>query len=209
MLLVVATSWAQTMASISGASRLRSEYANAVPKHPTPAPLAVGNYNSYHPGSIVLNAGLSVGLIGVANPYGTPSGFLPITLSGEFSITEEISAGAFVAFYTNTYHFSGYEGHDNYFSVGARGVFHGTHLLNDKLHWRIPGNIDLYGAAILGVQSRSIKYNYPGANTSTDTEVIVGPSLGGRYMFTDFFGVYAEVGRNPLGVVAFGASVKF
>lgn len=171
------------------------------------APASDGDY-SFRKGTLVFNAGVSVGLIGASEfGYVGGSGFLPVTISGEYSLNELIGVSAYGGFYDRS--FGGGAVKYNIVTFGGRLVFHGTDLLNDKLKTRLPERLDLYATLILGYRAYSWSSNdgtpLP-ANTGT---VTFGPAIGARYMVIKNFGVYLELGRGPFGVLGTGLSLKF
>ena len=159
-------------------------------------------------GTFVFNAGISAGLIGYPNyGYVGGTGFLPVTLSGEYSLNELIGVSAYFGFYGRSY--DGGALKYNVTTFGGRLVFHATDLLNDKLKIKLPERLDLYATLILGYRVYSWSTNNGTPLPSNTGNVTFGPAIGARYMVIKNFGVYAELGRGPFGVLGTGLSVKF
>ena len=91
------------------------------------------------------------------------------------------------------------------FIVAARGTLHPQLIDNDK--------VDLYGGVALGVRFETYKYYLPNYNseateyTDNNANPLLGIYVGGRYYFSDHFGVFAELGYG-LGYLTIGASYK-
>jgi hypothetical protein len=146
----------------------------------------------------LLNAGIGLGSYGL---YGT--GGLPLTASFEHGFTKNISAGINVGFVQRKYW------HDwkyTYLIFGARGSYHFNELLNLS-----NPKLDVYGGA--GLIYRHYKFKYTADGTTTDYKSSGGSvdldlHAGGRYMFNEHVGAYAEVGYgiSPLQI---GVAFKF
>jgi hypothetical protein len=207
---IVLTSQAQAVASLAGNDESYSPGIAKEESVPLPSPPV---YNAWNKGNITLNAGFNVGYIGYSySGYGTHTGFIPFVFSAEYSINDQISVGGFVGVYGRRYDYdygnTKYHSSQNTFTAGFRGEFHATHLLNDKLRANIPDNIDIYGAVVLGFRSDSWSSNQPSYQEPSSPGVVVGPSVGARYLFTKQFGVYVETGIQPFGFLGFGATLK-
>jgi len=73
-------------------------------------------------------------------------------------------------------------------------------------------NLDVYAIASLGIWLEFLKYaggGYYSDYNSTWFHFGFGGSLGVRYYFTSFLGVWAEVGYTSLTVISGGVSFKF
>ncbi len=91
--------------------------------------------------------------------------------------------------------------------IAARSAIHPVFFDNDK--------VDLYGGIALGVRLETYKYtlvtnsltgettNY----TDNSTNALIAIYAGGRYYFTDHFGVFGELGYG-LGYLTLGVSYK-
>jgi hypothetical protein len=177
----------------------------------------------YDTGDIMVNAGLSLGVIGYGG-YGYGSnftGFFPLTANVEYSINDQFAVGGYAAFYSRGYRIdyggNRYKNGFRAFAFGGRGTFHATSLLNDALDANIEEDkLDLYAAVSAGLQISSWYYDNDyyrqlGISAPNDNRVrpVLGPILGVRYMFNPGLGVYAELGRGALGWATFGVSFKF
>ncbi|WP_421829373.1 hypothetical protein [Larkinella sp.] len=156
------------------------------------------SFAQYQKGDKLLNAG-----IGLSSYYG---GGLPIGASFEVGITDEISVGAQLDFYTWGYNFGGYKWRYTFVPVAVRGSYHVNELLNlnnDKL--------DLYGGLALGYYISSFKDNsgYSGFyDNAYGNQVLFGIHLGGRYYFKPNLGAFAEVGYG-VSALKLGVAFKF
>ncbi|RCR71505.1 hypothetical protein [Larkinella punicea] len=156
------------------------------------------SFAQYQKGDKLLNAG-----IGLSSYYG---GGLPIGASFEVGITDEISVGAQVDFYTWGYNFGGYKWRYTFLPIAVRGSYHVNELLNlnnDKL--------DLYGGLALGYYISSFKDNsgYSGFyDNAYGNQVLFGVHLGGRYYFKPNLGAFAEVGYG-VSALKLGVAFKF
>jgi hypothetical protein len=148
-------------------------------------------------GDKLLNAG-----VGLAAYYG---GGFPIGASFEVGITDEISVGAQIDYYSWTYGFSSiYNPRYTFIPIAVRGSYHVNELLNlgnDKL--------DLYGGAALGyyISSYSDNTGYTGLyNNGYGGRLLFNIHAGGRYYFKENLGAFAELGY---GVAALKVGVTF
>jgi hypothetical protein len=169
----------------------------------------------YAKGDITINPGLSFGLIGYGFGYGNGSGFLPLSVNAEFSLNDKFAIGPYVGFFSRKYNYGGFLGSSQYdirftaISFGGRFTVHATPLIND---W-FDGNIneekfDLYGTAILGIETYSWNYG-DGTDLDGDTgNLIIGPVLGARYYFNPKIGAFLELGRGAFGYGTLGVTFK-
>jgi hypothetical protein len=145
-----------------------------------------------------LNAGIGLGSYGL---YGT--GGLPLTASFEHGFTDKISAGINIGYiqrkYINDWKYS-------YLIFGARGSYHFNELLNVA-----EPKLDLYGGA--GLIYRHWKFKYTSDGTYHDYKSSGGSvdfalHAGGRYLFNEHIGAYAEVGYG-ISPLQLGVTFKF
>ena len=156
------------------------------------------SFAQYQKGDKLLNAG-----IGLSSYYG---GGLPIGASFEVGITDEISVGAQIDFYTWGYNFGGYKWRYTFVPVAVRGSYHVNELLNLNNE-----KLDLYGGLALGYYISSFKDNsgYSGLyNNAYGNQVLFGVHLGGRYYFKPNLGAFAEVGYG-VSALKLGVTFKF
>lgn len=164
----------------------------------------------YEKGDLAVNAGISFGLIGYGyGYYGSGSGFLPISVSGEYSINERFAVGAYVGFFSRSY--SSGEFRFTALSFGGRGTFHASSFLRDNLDWNVSEKLDIYGSVLLGVETLSWKYRDENINGyySNNSRMIFGPVVGVRYFFSPNFAGYFEGGRGAFGLGTLGITAKF
>ncbi len=159
------------------------------------------SFAQYAKGDKLLNVG-----IGLSSYYG---GGLPIGASFEVGVTDEISVGAQIDYYSWNYngYLGGYDYKYTFLPVAVRGSYHVNKLLNlnnDK--------IDLYGGLALGYYISRYSYNGPGGSSAFDNSygnrVLFGLHLGGRYYFKPNLGAFAEVGYG-VSALKLGVAFKF
>lgn len=164
----------------------------------------------YEKGDILVNAGISFGLIGYGGFGSGYSGFVPLSASVEYSINDKFGVGVFSGFvsrkYSNLYdyRFTG-------LSFGAKGTFHATGVLNELLDSNMDEEkLDLYASLLLGVKTYNWKYDNEGIDDlyNNSTEPLFGPTIGVRYMFNPKIGAYFETGRGTFGFAELGVSFK-
>ncbi|RYZ36281.1 MAG: hypothetical protein EOP49_32750 [Sphingobacteriales bacterium] len=157
------------------------------------------SFAQYQKGDKLLNAG-----IGLSSYYG---GGLPIGASFEVGITDEISVGAQLDFYTWSYNWgSGYKYRYTFLPIAVRGSYHVNELLNLNNE-----KLDLYGGVALGYYISSFKDNsgYSGFyDNAYGNQVLFGIHLGGRYYFKPNVGAFAEVGYG-VSALKLGVTFKF
>ncbi|WP_128546567.1 hypothetical protein [Larkinella soli] len=156
------------------------------------------SFAQYQKGDKLLNLGIGLGAY-----YG---GGVPIGAAFEVGVTDEISVGAQVDFYTWGYNFGGYKWRYTFLPIAVRGSYHVNELLN-------LGNekLDLYAGLALGyyVSSYSDNSGYSGFyDNAYGNKVLFGLHLGGRYYFKPNLAGFAELGYGvaPLKV---GVTFKF
>ncbi|MBL7859277.1 MAG: hypothetical protein JNM57_16410 [Cyclobacteriaceae bacterium] len=141
-------------------------------------------------GNVLINAGLGFGYY-----Y---AGGVSLTANAEFSITDEIAVGPYLAYTRWDYGYFGYDYHYNFIDFGARGTYHFAKLLkvkNDKF--------DPYAGVFLGFVSSSYTYDGGSGNNYSDSYdggVRSGIYAGARYYFSDKFAGFGElgIGLSPL-----------
>jgi len=151
-------------------------------------------------GGLAINAG--VGLL-------SADGFIPsINVSGEMGIFPTgdvglISVGAIVAYKYSTYSFNGLWDDENYnysqFTIGPRAIWHLHTFASDK--W------DAYGGVGMGLRAYSVydwDYEYSGIKKKAKVAPYGEAFVGGRMMFKDKLGLFAEVGYGTLSAIKFG-----
>ncbi|QKZ11818.1 hypothetical protein [Spirosoma sp. KUDC1026] len=146
-------------------------------------------------GTKFVNLGIGVGGYG----YYTGGGGIGLNAGLDFGIAPNITVGALagyrsygsIAAINSTYRYSS-------FDIGARGSYHFNELLslaNDK--------IDLYAG--LGISYFSFSY---GGFADTYGTVYVPIHVGGRYLFSERLGAFAEL-NSSLATLKLGLTLKF
>lgn len=169
---------------------------------------------SFVPGTIVVNAGVGLGFGGYVGYYSGASLSPVFSLTGEYGLMKlgPGTLGAGLAFgyqrasYTNNYY--SYSTSEKWTTTefGVRGTYHPDFLQSKKY--------DIYGIVQLSFNHMGYSYTSTGASNTYDRRGDLGsnvrPSLlvGVRYYFTDFFGVYSELGYD-LSIIKAGLSFKF
>ncbi len=153
------------------------------------------NAQAYEQGSMVLNLGVGFGGY-LASGVGVSGSFeVGIWPTGDFGI---IGLGAATGYVFS----SGILGVNNVnyteFSVGPRGTYHFTIIPVE--------NLDVYAAVQVLYVFQTTNYKTGGKNTNT--KIYPGGIAGARYFFSDFFGVFAELGYG-VTYVAGGIALKF
>ncbi len=160
----------------------------------------------FEEGAKFLHAGLGVG-----SPYaysGSKMGVPPLHASFEMGVTDKIGVGGLIGYTSSTwdqaFFTTNYSWKFSYLIIGARGAYH--FLDHEK--------IDAYGGAMLGYNIASAKFE----SNDADLERLVtepsvgglafGAFVGGRYMFSDNSGVFAELGYN-IAWLSVGYTAKF
>lgn len=179
--------------------------------------------NTFEKGQLDINIGIGL----LANRYYYGRGWStspPINISIEKGITKNVSLGGYLAYVRSTYRISGdcvykdnnvwLNGHYNdkhtvtYGVFGLRGAFHLAEYIQVE-------NLDLYAGVMLGYSFA--KYKWTTDNTTGRTNSysssgyggMVGSFYaGGRYRFTEKFGVYGEFGYG-LAYGNIGVNFKF
>ena len=163
----------------------------------------------YEKGDVSLNLGASFGLIGYGyGYYGSGSGFIPITISGEYSLNEQFGVGAYAGYFSRSYGSGDFR--FTALSFGARGIFHAGPLLRDKAGWDLSEKLGLYAALLLGVETMSWKYRDDNLSGyyNNGSRMIFGPTVGVRYFFSPRFAGFFEAGRGAYGIGTIGITAK-
>lgn len=156
---------------------------------------------SFLKGSSVLNAGVGFG----TNLGGLGNARPAISASFEHGQWEVggpgvISLGGYIGNTGYTYKSSGYTQKWNYTIIGARSAYHYNGFEN------VP-NLDVYGGIMLSYNIISYKADdYDGPN-SYGSGLGFSAYVGGRWFFTDKFGLYAELGHG-ISTLNVGVALK-
>ena len=144
---------------------------------------------------------LNVG-VGLAAYYG---GGLPLGASFEVDAKNNISIGGSVDYLRYGYNSGGYKWNYTFVYAGARASYHLGELLNvgnDKF--------DPYAGATLGFRYAGYRdsYGYNDYVSPYNSGIYLGIHLGGRYMFSEKVGGFAEVGYG-VSALRLGVTAKF
>ena len=148
----------------------------------------------FQKGTKLVNVG-----IGFGGGYGTTGfsgGVPPISGSFEIGVTDKIGVGGILGYSIATSGVFGSNFKATYFLIGARGAY----------HFEVGDNLDLYAGAMLGYNS--VSYSDTGFGTFAGSGIVVGIFGGGRYMFSENIGAFAELGYS-IAVVNVGVTFKF
>ncbi|WP_379085258.1 outer membrane beta-barrel protein [Pedobacter sp. UC225_65] len=146
--------------------------------------------NPIKKGDKVLNAGL-----------GFSSFATPVYVGLEFGVHEDISVAGEVSYQSKSYGW----GKISAFGVSAKGNYHFNRILEIDEKW------DLYGGIGLNYYNFSNKYDVSGYTYSGKYDSGIGfdAQVGGRYFFSEKFGVNLEFGGGSnLSGGRFGISYK-
>ena len=173
----------------------------------------------YEKGDLLINPGIS--LLGYGYGFGSyGSGYtgLPgLTASIEYNLTDNIAVGGYAGYLARSYRYdiggNRYTDRWTNLGFGARGIFHASEVLNDALGTNIDSEKwDIYGGLSLGYETWSWNYDnsFGGSGRANygNGRVFFGGVLGTRYMFSERFGVYGELGRGALGALTLGVTLK-
>jgi len=157
-------------------------------------------------GTNVINAGFGVGGSFSPGGFGSPSAGLGLSASYERGIWEVGGPGVIsLGGYLGTTRYSGNTGFNNekfrwrYYIIGARGAYHFNGLNVE--------NLDVYGGAMLSLNIASFNDD-DGLIDNIDTFPSGSVFVGGRWYFTQNFGVFAEAGYG-VSFLTLGASFRF
>lgn len=149
-------------------------------------------------GMNLLNAGIGLGSYGLSG-----TGGVPLTASFEHGFSKNISAGVEAGLiqrkYVNSWKYS-------YFIFGVRGSYH----FNEVVNVTNP-KLDVYGG--VGILYRHFKVKYSGEwddnyGKASSGDVTVDLHAGGRYMFSENMGAFAELGYG-ISPLKLGLTLKF
>lgn len=155
-------------------------------------------------GTNVINAGIGIGGNFYYGGLGTSSQGLGVNVSYERGIWETgdfgiVSLGGYFGYksYKSNVGFGGNRYNFNYTIIGVRGAFHYTGLDVE--------NLDVYGGAMLSYNIASIDDDFADGLDSRPSASIF---VGGRWYFTERFGVFAEAGYG-VSFLSLGAAFRF
>jgi outer membrane immunogenic protein len=134
-----------------------------------------------------LNAGLGLSSWGV-----------PVYVGLDFGVHPDITIGPEISFRSYRPRYFGDRYNRNVTKIGFNGNYHFNTLLN------IPSEWNFYAGLTLGYYIWSGD-DYPGANTSV---MRLSAQIGGRYFFSDKFGLNLEFGGGYVTDGKFGITLK-
>lgn len=147
---------------------------------------------AFQKSDVVINAGIGLGTTFAF----TGSLGLPFGGGVEYGITDGIGVGGFVGYASG--------GDLSVFYIGGKGSYHFNELLNIKNE-----NLDLYAG--LGIYYRKFSFSGfdfgLGSGFGFGSGIRPGFHIGGRYYFSEKFGVQAELG-NSYGWLTAGVVLK-
>jgi outer membrane immunogenic protein len=136
-----------------------------------------------------LNAGLGLSSWGI-----------PIYAGMDFGVAPDITVGFEGSFRSYNQNYTGI-GASTIVGLAGNGNYHFNRLL------KMPSKFDFYAGLNLGFYFWSTPRNYPGSGTSG---IGLGAQVGGRYFFTDKFGLNLEFGGgNAFAGGKFGITYRF
>ena len=151
----------------------------------------VASAQSFGAGDVQINGGL-----GVSGPGAMIYGSVDVGINDQITVGGEL-------FYRGR----------NYNSVKYNniGVLATSNYHFNKLIRRLPSNVDLYGGLSLGYYNWNNDYKYDNWDPYYDSKFAVRLQTGGRYFFTENFGVNAElfVEHNSFATGGFKAGVTY
>jgi len=177
-------------------------------------------------GDILINGGVGLGLIGQNYKMKFP----PVSLSGEYMMTDNISAGLEGGFFGFTYNYGMNislpdESGETGISQSATGDYNGIYFMGlGNYHFVNNTNLDVYAGLKLGYVILNGESNITmttssdddsDANSTVNMNLNTGPvshlgygaQVGARYMFSDNFGAFAEVGYG-ISILKLGLTYK-
>lgn len=165
----------------------------------------------YQKGDNILNVGLGLGFYNYGYFGARSSSFPALTANYEIGFHDYFGVGPYVGYKSWNYGLGA--GNDYGFSqlsVGVRGSFHYSSLLNEALDMGIDDEkLDLYIVLIVGLEFQRYTGDYGlYFDDANNVEPRFGPSLGARYYFSPNFGVFAEGGRGAFSWLTIGVSLK-
>jgi len=149
--------------------------------------LTVNAQNSTNRGNTQLNAG-----------FGFSGWGIPIYVGLDFGVSHDITLGLQASF--RSYHKNDY--HHSIMGISGNGNYHFNRILD------IPSNWDFYAGLNIGFYYWASPSDYPEDGSSYFG---LGAQIGGRYFFSDSFGLNLEIGGNSAwnGGGKFGITYRF
>ena len=158
----------------------------------------------FEKGSHVANLGIGLGNA-LYSGGGYSSSIPPISLSYEVGVVDGIfdkatlGIGGYGAYTSAKYGYSGYEWKYTNIVIGVRGA----------LHYPLVEKLDTYAGLMLGydIVSVSEPSGFEGGYSATGSTFILPGFVGARYLFTEKFGGFAELGWG-IAYLTLGVTLK-
>ncbi len=158
---------------------------------------STGAMAQFKKGDNLLNVG-----IGVNSYY---SGGIPLSVSYEKGVTEDISVGGSLDYLSHHYGVFGADYRFTALYIGARGSYHFNRLLNLR-----NDKVDIYAGVGLGYRSFSwSNYNGISLGNTYGSGLFLGIYAGGRYYFSKKVGGFLELGALGSTNARLGVSFRF
>lgn len=129
-------------------------------------------------GGVQLNAGLGLSGWGV-----------PVYVGLDFGVARDFTLGGQLSFQTDDDNYDGYKYKSSAIGIGANGNYHFNRILN------MPSKFNFYAGASLTYYIWDYDDHYNDGHPD-NTSLGLGLQVGGRYFFTDKFGINLELGGN-------------
>ena len=143
---------------------------------------------------------LAIGQKQINAGVGFSSWGIPVYLGLDFGVHEDISVGGQLSFNSYRTKDSGVNYNHTIIGISGNGNYHFNRILN------IPRDWDFYAGLNIGFYIWNSPDDYPGSHTSG---LGLGAQIGGRYFFSDVFGLNLEFGGgNAFSGGKFGISYK-
>ena len=126
--------------------------------------------------------------------FTTGLGIIPVTVGGNFMILDYLSVGGEIGLrMDNTkYYYSIAVGNQKFKRMGGDFITRGDYHFNELLH--LPGEFDVFAGVDIGVAFfGDYKYDSYTYNT-TNVYFLAGPHVGGKWFFSEKFGLHAIMG---------------
>ena len=152
----------------------------------------------YNKGDKLVNVG-----VGVNSYY---SGGIPLSISYEQGITDQISVGAGIDYLSDKYKAGSASYKFTALYFGARASYHVNELLNINNE-----KIDLYAGATAGYRTFTWKNSYSNGTLgdSYGNGFFFGGYIGAKYFFTTRIGAFTELGAAGSTNGRLGVALKF
>lgn len=132
---------------------------------------------------------------------GLSSWGIPVYLGLDYGVHPDITVGGELTFRSYHEKWEGYRYNHSVVGIAGNGNYHFNRILN------IPSKWDFYAGLNLGFYIFNSPSDYPGSHTSG---LDLGGQVGGRYYFSEKFGINLEFGGgNAFKGGKLGISLKF